>query len=348
MPSSSVILRDVVTTRHVCAVWIAALAAYGAALPQEESAKLKPTRERGPLDALTDRTAYAKLDSEEVGALAVAAQEHWPEQFATLEFIGVERFAAGKRSHWMARWRHMPTTVEFMLLPGGSFNMGSPEPEGGTREDQDLDRDEQQHRVSLAPFLIARTECTQEQWLGLAVREGLKPDPSAYEGARRPVEQVSARDAEAWCHAAGLALPTEAQWEYAARAGTTTSYTCGKAAVRLEFFANLADASTEFEWKVKWDDGFADTAPVASFRPNAFGLYDVHGNVWEWCRDDYLGYGFAVDAGTGARLGSSGLRAARGGSYRGSVNDVRSAFRFGSGPERAYPFLGFRPVLDLP
>lgn len=331
-----------------CAVVAATLGAHGRAWQQEQFPKAATAQERDPLESLTDRATYAKLKPTQVRQLARAAQEHWPEEFAGLEFIGVERFAAGKRSHWMTRWRHRRSGVELMLIPGGKFDMGSPRFEPTIQGYKDADGDEPQHQVLLAPFLIARTECTQEQWIEFAQAAGLDPAPSAFKGARRPLEQVSAEDVDAWCRAAGLTLPTEAQWEYAARAGTTTAHSCGRAVAQLEFFANIADSSTEFEWKAKWNDGFADTAPVASFRPNAFGLYDVHGNVWEWCRDDYLDYGIVVEAGTGERRGSSGLRVARGGSYRGTVEDVRSAFRFGSGPERGHVFLGFRPALDLP
>ncbi len=293
------------------------------------------------IEVLRDREAYSKLGPKQVERLAQAAMSRWPGEFADMSFLEAQRFNGGGKSHCLSTWRHEPTGLEFVLVPGGSFMMGSAEAELG-------DADEAHHALTLDPFLVARTECTQRAWTRVAEAIELDASPSCQRGDDLPVEQVSSKDVDAWCEAAGLALPTEAQWEYACRAGTTTRFAIGDNPRQLRRFANVADKSTDFEWRKNWDDGFPNTAPVASFLSTAFGLHDVHGNVWEWCRDPYLSYDLPVSSGTGERVGSSPQRVARGGCYRSGDTDVRCAFRYGLAPDYAFCYLGFRPVRDLP
>jgi len=162
------------------------------------------------------------------------------------------------------------------------------------------------------------------------------------------VERVSWEDGTRWLGRHNLALPTEAQWEHACRAGTDTPWWCGKEAAGLAKVANLADAFCKADggpasWQYEeWDDGFVLHAPAGSFAPNAFGLFDVHGNVWEWCRDTFKGY--LADAVTNPLVQGVGRRVNRGGSWAVVASRARSAFRGGNGPSGRASVLGVRPA----
>ncbi len=145
-------------------------------------------------------------------------------------------------------------------------------------------------------------------------------------------------------------LPTEAQWEYACRAGTSSRYAFGENEESLKGSANVADASfltkyADATWSVDWDDKFPFTAPVGSFKPNSFELYDMHGNVWEWCSDwygrDYFQVSTVEDP-TGPDSGER--RVLRGGAFTNRNKFVRSADRDSFRPKYRYNFTGFRIV----
>ncbi len=174
---------------------------------------------------------------------------------------------------------------------------------------------------------------------------------------RHPVVNVSWNDATAFCEWLSrkerktYRLPTEAQWEYACRAGTRTRYYSGNDPSDLKGVANIGDASlkqacSSERWTVSWKDGFAFAAPVGRFQPNAFGLHDMHGNVWEWCSDwyakDYYENSPASDP-TGPTTGS--YRVDRGGSWQGIPRGCPSATRYRSAPGYGYYGLGFRVAL---
>jgi formylglycine-generating enzyme required for sulfatase activity len=150
-------------------------------------------------------------------------------------------------------------------------------------------------------------------------------------------------------------LPTEAEWEYACRAGTRTRYSSGDDPESLLSAANVFDADTAVNWP-KWkpfalvgDDGYEFTAPVASFAPNAFGLYDMHGNAWEWVADwhsdDYYAHS-PVDDPQGPPIGD--VRVRRGGSWHTWAFYARSAFRNWNSPETRYTLLGMRLLREVP
>lgn len=182
----------------------------------------------------------------------------------------------------------MGVKLEMVAIPGGIFVMGSPE-----TEEEHQDRESPQHEVTLSPFYIGKYPVTQAQWQAVAalpqVKQSLKPDPSYFKGANRPVEQVSWYDAVEFC--ARLSCKTrreyhllsEAQWEYACRAGTTTPFYFGETIT-----PDLANYDGNYTYGAGSKGVYRQqTTDVGSFPPNAFGLYDMHGNVWEWCADSW-------------------------------------------------------------
>jgi len=217
--------------------------------------------------------------------------------------------------------------MKLRLIPAGEFMMGSP----ATESDR-ADR-ETRHPVSITkPFYLGVTEVTQEQY-----QKVMGKNPSQFKGPQNPVEKVSWTDAVEFCRklsampaekTAGhvYRLPTEAEWEYACRAGTATAYGFGDDRSGLGVYGWVGGESTH---------------PVGGKKPNAWGLYDMHGNVWEWCQDWYGDYpsGSATDP-TGATSGSH--RVSRGGSWISIARSCRSARRNGSTPEVRSNGLGFR------
>ena len=170
-----------------------------------------------------------------------------------------------------------------------------------------------------------------------------------------PVVNVSWNDAVAFCkwlsrkEGKTYRLPTEAEWEYACRAGTTTRYYSGDDPETLAKVGNVADAAAKAkfpDWKytIKASDGYVFTAPVGKFKPNAFGLYDMHGNAWQWCADWYGAEYYAAspaDDPTGPDSGDD--RVLRGGSWFDGPDVSRSASRFGITPDDRFDFCtGFR------
>ncbi|MFO1029657.1 MAG: bifunctional serine/threonine-protein kinase/formylglycine-generating enzyme family protein [Planctomycetota bacterium] len=245
--------------------------------------------------------------------------------------------------------------IVFVLLPGGKVTLGSQKMDpNASHYDPQCYSNEILHHVTLSPFLMARYELTQGQWWRLGTWETEFRDPSSYKvgdtpgGIRitkhNPVEQVDWTMCDRLLTRHGMQLPTEAQWEYACRAGTTSVWCV--AFDELRAFANLADADSRNYapgWTYEaWGDGHSTHAPVGSFRANAFGLHDVHGNVWEWCRDWEGTYG-SERAGDGLRTGGSPThRIARGGSYNLPAVMARAAYRNSHVPSVRFVYLGVR------
>ena len=252
-------------------------------------------------------------------------------------------------------------TLKLVQIPAGKFLMGSPETE------KDRDQEETQHEVTISkPFYMGITHVTVDQFAAFVKDSGYKTDaekmdgrswrnPSFDQKGDHPVVQVSWNHAKAFCDwlskksGKTVVLPTEAQWEYACRAGTKTAYAWGDNPDDGKGWANAADQSLKkklpnvpFAGKFfSWDDGFVFTSPVGSFKANTFGLYDMNGNAWQWCQDHYGDYekGAATDP-TGADTGS--LRVLRGGSWFNLPRSCRSARRFGYDPGNRYDHIGFR------
>jgi len=183
-----------------------------------------------------------------------------------------------------------PTTdlIPLVIIPAGSFLMGSPEDEPGRSKAEGPQRE-----VTLAAFWMAQTPITQAQWREVAswpkINLDLNPDPSHFKGDNRPVEQVSWVDAIEFCNRLSqrtgrrYTLPSESQWEYACRAGTTTPFHFGPT-----INTKLANYDGNYTYD-QGDRGIDCEQPtdVASFPANPWGLYDMHGNVWEWCLDEW-------------------------------------------------------------
>ncbi len=242
------------------------------------------------------------------------------------------------RTGWAKEIIHEKTGIELVYIPAGTFTMGSPTDEAGRSDD------EVQHRVTISKgFYMGKYEVTQAQWEKI-----METNPSGFKGGSLPVEQVSWDDCQGFCTKAGgrLRLPTESEWEYACRAGTTGAYGgTGKLDEMGWYYENsgterLSDASWDFE---KLTSNHCQTHPVGQKQPNAWGLYDMNGNVCEWCADWCVPYSDNDTDPNGAESGS--LRVYRGGSWGHATQHCRSAYRNRGEPGFRFYSLGFRVVL---
>ncbi|MBQ6616527.1 MAG: formylglycine-generating enzyme family protein [Thermoguttaceae bacterium] len=228
----------------------------------------------------------------------------------------------------------------FRWCPPGTFIMGSPESEN------DRNDDETQHQVTLTKgFWIMETEVTQKQWKAV-----MEYNPSYYkEDDDSPVNSVSWNDCQEFCQTCtqlGLPvqLPTEAQWEYACRAGSVTAYFWGddlskegRANCWSPWFPPTTPQEEALDWTIDW------STRVTKYPPNPWGIYDMHGNVSEWCQDWYGKYSDEhVTDPTGPSHGLG--RIFRGGSWKNFAADCRSACRQGDIPEYQNEDIGFRCV----
>jgi formylglycine-generating enzyme required for sulfatase activity len=230
-------------------------------------------------------------------------------------------------------------TLDMVSIPGGTFRMGTSE-KGYTDE-------QPQHVVTIAPFLMGKFPVTQQQWASV-----METKPSYFKGSQLPVERVSWDEVREFCQrlldktSHTYRLPSEAEWEYACRAGTTTLFHFGDTLTPL--FANYQAGFTYTSELVGRDRN--KTTPVGSFPPNAFGLYDLHGNVWEWCADlwhkNYKGA--PADGRIWEEGGKTSERVIRGGSWSLYPRFCRSANRDRRDPAARSYDLGVRIVMVLP
>jgi len=230
--------------------------------------------------------------------------------------------------------------LEMVAIKGGTFEMGSPSSE------QDRDNDEGPvHTVELDGFWMGRYEVTQEQWQAI-----IGNNPSYFKGYNLPVERVSWNEVMEFCKKLSektgkkYTLPSEAQWEYACRAGTKTPFHTGYtiSTDQANYDGNyIYGTGTKGVYRQK-------TTSVENFNPNSFGLYDMHGNVWEWCLDYYdENYYSKSPSKNPVNMNSSSYRVLRGGSWVRNPGDCRSAGRTGINPDFRYDRLGFRVVRTL-
>jgi len=224
--------------------------------------------------------------------------------------------------------------MEFVLIRPGSFLMGDAKARNADEKPA--------HKVSITkPFFLGKYEVTQQQWMAI-----MENNSSGFQGPKNPVEHLTWDDCQAFVakvnaklrnSGAKFSLPTEAQWEYACRAGGTTQYCCGDDEQGLLDYA--------------WFEGNSGNKahPVGQKKPNAWGLYDMHGNVSEWCADwhgkDYYGKSPAADP-TGPAFGDA--RVLRGGNWRADAMLSRSACRNSSVPFMRSITYGFRVACLIP
>jgi formylglycine-generating enzyme required for sulfatase activity len=239
--------------------------------------------------------------------------------------------------------------IEMVVIPGGSFEMGG---KGAGPDEMPV------HKVSISPFLMDRCEVVQEEF-----KKYQFPDPSHFKGTKQPLDQINWTDAATYCNersraeglkpcynektwecdfsADGYRLPTEAEWEYACRAGSDTQYG----------FGNSAGSLKDYAWYT--ENSSATTHPVGQKKPNAWGLYDMHGNVAEWCNDRYSQTYYQQSPDKDPRGPTDGKeRALRGGAWNSSADSCRSAYRT-SDPSTddtclANDAIGFRCVRNAP
>jgi formylglycine-generating enzyme required for sulfatase activity len=250
--------------------------------------------------------------------------------------------------------------IVLVLILGGALRMGAQkeDPDAPNHDPEANDDESPVDEVTLSPYFLAKHAVTQAQWK--APTEGL--DPITYEAGptwgekpqtpRNPVEQVSWEDCDRWRSRNRLVLPTEAPWAYACRAGTDTPWIMGLDVAALGEVANLADEYCKEHgghpsWAYTEDvgDGHTVHAPVGSFAANAFGLHDMHGDVWELCQAVYAGGAYALRPTTDplAQQGS-GFRVCRVGAWRDVAMYARSAYRHRSAPGNRRHDLGVRPA----
>jgi formylglycine-generating enzyme required for sulfatase activity len=245
-------------------------------------------------------------------------------------------------------------SLRLIQIPAGDFLMGSP-----ASDPQRFDDEGPQHRVRLTSFLLGQTPVTQSQWQQVAGWPKLKLDlsaiPSRFKGARRPVEQVNWLEAMEFCRRLSersghtFSLPSEAQWEYACRAGSTTPFAFGDTIT-----PELANYNGDFTYANGPKGQFrGETTDVASFPANAWGLHDMHGNVREWCLDYWHPTYASAPTDGSAWLDGEGLnpennseksRLLRGGSWYDFPRYCRSAYRRPDRPGHANNDVGFRVV----
>jgi sulfatase modifying factor 1 len=233
-------------------------------------------------------------------------------------------------------WVEPMSGIELVFLPAGSFLMGSPAEEAG-REGQEV-----LHLVEITrPFYLGRFEVTQKQWQTVM---GTQPSHFSACGEDCPVEGVSYSEIQDFLAKLSASsgelfrLPTEAEWEFACRAGTSSPYSSGE---------KLTLAAANFDARLEDEGTFRGApTPVGTFAPNPWGLYDMHGNVWEWCADWHCPY---AEENIQDPIGhcDSGLRVIRGGSWYYGSDSARCGLRYTHPPHLSGPSLGFRVVRQI-
>jgi formylglycine-generating enzyme required for sulfatase activity len=256
-----------------------------------------------------------------------------------------------KRAEYFTQTLLNPVTLEkvsmeMVAIPGGTFIMGSPENEEAQNSDESP-----QHQVTVPPFFMGKYPVTQKQWRAVAalgkVDIDLKSDPSYFKGDNLPVECVSWNDAREFCDRLSrmanktYRLPSEAEWEYACRGGTITPFYCGET-----ISTDLANYDGNYTYGQGQKGQYREkTTKVGIFPANPFGLYDMCGNVWEWCEDGWHeNYINAPTDGSAWTSLNSQRKRLRGGSWLNGPGDCRSAYRGYVNLDYSDDDIGFRVV----
>ena len=270
----------------------------------------------GDTKAAAERDALSECEFRNASCRVVVSRCAEPE----------EEEEEGDQTAWKAGdvFRDCPACPEMVVVPAGRFRMGCL-----SNDDYCYDREKPVHEVTIPrAFALSAHEVTFAQWDACAAAggcNGYRPDDEGRGRGDRPVIYVSWEDAQSYVSwlsretGEEYRLPSEAEWEYAARAGTATKYSWGN-----EIGSNRGNCILEDYCGDQWKY----TAPVGSFAPNAFGLYDMHGNVWEWVEDCWNGsYSGAPSDGSAWRSGNCSRRVLRGGSWLISPRALRAASR---------------------
>ncbi len=236
------------------------------------------------------------------------------------KYLGRRVFKESRAKNYVDEYQQTKTGIEFVLVKGREYSMGS----------EEYFDEKPMHKVRVQDFLLAKYEVTQGQW-----RSVMGNNPAGFKkGDWYPVEKVNWEDSQKFCRKLGLRLPSEAEWEYACRGGNKGKFCFGDDNTKF----------VEYGWCNK--NSGNSSHPVGKKKPNLYGLYDMHGNVWEWCEDVYSSYEKTPQDGspyTGYGMG----RIKRGGSWSYNSDWCRSAKRFRFDPEYRYSNLGFRPAKSL-
>ena len=307
-------------------------------------------------------TYQFKLEPEELKQSVIVPEE--PKQLLSVfnfEIVGVNAKGEqikkeSKQSQYFSEDLGNDITLEMVAIPGGTFTMGT--------EDEEIERlvkkfnwdgfrsERPQHRVTVSSFYMGRYPITQSQWKAIAATAkidiDLKTNPSNFKGNELPVERVNWYQATEFCKRLSretkqeYRLPSEAEWEYACRAGTTTPFYFGETITGELANYNASETYAEEakgEYRKK-------TTPVGQFPPNAFGLYDMHGNVWEWCADTWHDNydGAPRDGSVWIKNGDDNRSPLRGGSWFVYPAYCRSAYRDNFDRRDSYDVDGFRVV----
>ncbi|MGD1912575.1 MAG: SUMF1/EgtB/PvdO family nonheme iron enzyme [Rivularia sp. (in: cyanobacteria)] len=281
-----------------------------------------------------------------------AQNEAYPLYNFQFETIAVDKYAnivnrTGHQGEYFVQELGNGINLEMVYLSGGTFMMGTP-------EDRGYDSEYPQHFVTIKPFFMGKFAITQEQWLTVTklpqIKHSLNPEPAYFKGDSHPVEQISWHEAVEFCARLSkysgkeYRLPSEAEWEYACRGNTITPFYFGDTIT-----SDLVNHDGKYTYalapKGKYRQG---TTPVGSFPPNAFGLYDMHGNVWEWCADSWHDnyYNAPCDGRAWQEDGDDNVRVMRGGSWFNVPRFCRSALRYKGESSLRDVFIGLRVVSD--
>jgi formylglycine-generating enzyme required for sulfatase activity len=293
---------------------------------------------RSPLELTSENSKTPNKEEQIKQILPVQSQTFTFETF-TVNPNGKVSPPESKTARYYSEDLGNDITLEMIAIPGGTFTMGT--------EDEEIERlikkfgwegfrwERPQHRVTVSSFYMGRYPITQSQWKAIAATAkidiDLETNPSRFKGDELPVESVNWYQATEFCKRLSretkqeYRLPSEAEWEYACRAGTTTPFYFGETITGK--FANYRASETYAE-EAKGEYR-QQTTPVGQFPPNAFGLYDMHGNVWEWCADTWHDNydGAPTDGSVWIKNGDDNRSPLRGGSWCCDPNLCRSAYR---------------------
>jgi formylglycine-generating enzyme required for sulfatase activity/uncharacterized caspase-like protein len=272
-------------------------------------------------------------------------------EVVTVDAQGKESRRYKEQAQYFTEYLGNRVMLEMVYIPGGTFLMGSPE-----KEERRLPNEGPQQSVNIKPFFMSKCPITQAQWTTVAsfpkVNRDIEPDPSHFKGANQPVEQVSWYDAVEFCARLSAKtereyrLPTEAEWEYACRGGTTTPFHFGETIT-----PKLANYDCNYSYRSRLKGTCKKQTTPVDFFPfaNAFGLFDMHGNICEWCLDNWHDtYNHSpTDSSAWLIETKNNLRVLRGGSWFHDPRDCRSAFRHKRDSNDKLNRIGFRIICTL-